>query len=79
MYYESRQSGLGVRFYQEVLRALDWIALHSATPRLRRGHRRVNLPVFPYYIAYLEGPETIEVFAVAHAHRLPDFWRRRKN
>jgi hypothetical protein len=35
-----------------VIGCLDWIAEHPTLPRLRRDHRRVNLKVFPFYVAY---------------------------
>ena len=36
------------------------------------GYRRVNCPVFPYFIAYIVRSETIVIIAVAHSHRKPD-------
>jgi hypothetical protein len=51
-YYESKESGLGIRFRDEVAATLDWILRHPELPRLRpRGYRRVNLRVFPHYVA----------------------------
>jgi hypothetical protein len=38
------------------------------------GYRRVNCPVFPYFIAYIIRRETIVIVAVAHSHRKPDYW-----
>jgi plasmid stabilization system protein ParE len=43
------------------------------------GYRRVNCPVFPYYIAYVIRGDRIVVMAVAHAHRRPGYWRDRLN
>jgi hypothetical protein len=37
-----------------------------------------NCPVFPYFVAYKVIQQTIVVFAVAHAHREPDYWKNRK-
>lgn len=51
-YFEHQQSGLGQRFRDEVDRHVLWIAEHAELPRLRPGgYRRVNLKVFPYYVA----------------------------
>jgi hypothetical protein len=53
-YYESRESGLGIRFRDEVAAVVDWILGHPEIPRLRkRGYRRVNLRVFPHFVAYV--------------------------
>ena len=74
-YYSDKQSGLGQRFRDEVDRHIHWIAEHAELPRLRPGgYRRVNLRVFPHYIAYVQLGETIWVLAIAHAHREPEYW-----
>jgi plasmid stabilization system protein ParE len=73
--YESIESGLGVRLKEEVRSATDWISGHPELPRVRsNGHRRVNLRIFPYYIAFLIHAEEIWVLAVAHSARLPEYW-----
>ncbi len=76
-YYEAQQAGLGQRFYQEVLSHLDWIASNPNVPRLRRNYRRVNLKVFPYYIAYVAEGDLVWVLAVAHGSRKPGYWKNR--
>ncbi len=76
-YYDALQPGLGERFYREVITCLDWIAANPTLPRLRRDHRRVNLRVFPFYIAYVEEGDSVWVLAVAHGYRRPGYWRRR--
>ncbi len=35
-YYDERESGLGQRFYREVIGRLDWISLNPLIPRLRK-------------------------------------------
>lgn len=74
-YYESRESGLGSRFRDEVVAAVDWISRFPQAPRLRpKGYRRVNLRVFPHYVAYIVRGDTIWIVAIAHGHRRPEFW-----
>ena len=41
------------------------------------GYRRVNLPGFPYYVAYFIRGERILVAAVGHGSRHPNYWKRR--
>jgi plasmid stabilization system protein ParE len=78
-YYSDKQSGLGQRFRDEVDRYIRWIAEHTEIPRLRLGgYRRVNLRVFPHYIAYVQFGQTIWILAIAHAHREPEYWIDRK-
>lgn len=74
-YYESKESGLGVRFRNEVGQIVDWISLNPEVPRVRsHGYRRVNLPVFPHFVAYVIRSEVIWIAAIAHAHRRPEHW-----
>ena len=73
--YESIESGLGVRLKQDVKNAVAWIADHAELPGLRpKGDRRVNLKVFPYYIAYIIHSDVIWILAIAHSARRPEYW-----
>jgi hypothetical protein len=74
-YYEGEQAGLGERLWLEVENNLHWIAGNATIPRLRHGdYRRVNLKVFPYYIAYALRSEAVVVLAIANAYREPEYW-----
>ena len=76
--YEDIESGLGVRFRQEVQATAAWIENHPELPNLRpNGYRRVNLKVFPYYVAYMIHSEIIWILAIAHSARRPDYWIQR--
>ncbi len=75
VYLEEEEPGLGVRFRAELAAHVEWIVQNPTIPRLRDGaYRRVNLQVFPYYVAYLIKNETIWILAIAHGHRRPDYW-----
>lgn len=79
VHYDDKQPGLGQRFRDEVDRHIRWIARHAESPRLRPGgYKRVNLKIFPHYIAYVQMGETIWILAIAHGHREPDYWIDRK-
>ena len=74
-YYEEIEYGLGVRLKEQVWTVLTWIAENPELPRLRAaGHRRVNLRVFPYYLAYAIWEEEIWILGVAHSARRPEYW-----
>jgi len=78
-HYDDKQPGLGQRFRDEVDGHVQWIVGHPEIPRLRSGgYRRVNLKIFPHYIAYLQLGETVWVLAIAHGHREPEYWINRK-
>lgn len=76
-YFEIKEPGLGTRFYEEVFDYLDWIATNPVVARLRKNYRRVNLKVFPFYVAYVIEDDLIWVLAVAHANKLPGYWTHR--
>lgn len=77
-FYERQVSGLGVRFRQEIESACVAIVRQPLLWRERPGGlRRINLPGFPFYIAYFIRNERILVAAVAHSSRHPDYWKRR--
>ena len=75
LWYESKEPGLGIRFRTEVQRVVRRASEDPTLWRMREGgYRRVNCPVFPYFIAYIIRRETIVIIAVAHSHRKPDYW-----
>ena len=77
-YYEKKEKNLGKRFRDEVRVVCSAILEHPVIWRERLdGFRRVNLPVFPYYIAYFIRGDTILIAAVAHSSRHPDYWKHR--
>jgi plasmid stabilization system protein ParE len=74
-YYEGELNGLGQRFWDEVDQHIVWIAENPEVPRLRDGgYRRVNLSVFPYYIAYIVRDPVIWILSIAHGRSLPEYW-----
>jgi toxin ParE1/3/4 len=78
LYYESRQTGLGLRFREEVAFVVRRIAFNPyAWSEREGGYRRVNCPVFPYYLAYIIRGENLVIVAVAHARRKPGYWKTR--
>ena len=77
--YEAIESDLGVRLKQEVRAAIAWIAENAELPRARpKGYRRVNLKVFPFYVAYMIWNDTLWVLAIAHNARRPEYWITRR-
>ncbi len=79
-YYEEQQAGLGLRLKDEIDQHVNWILGNSTVPRIcRGGYRRVNLKVFPFYIAYMICEDTLWILAIAHGHRKPEYWIKRKN
>lgn len=78
LWYESKEQGIGKRFRDEVAHVINRIAEDPHLWREREGgYRRVNCPVFPYFIAYFIRGQKIIVAAVAHGHRKPGYWKSR--
>ena len=78
-FYERQVPGLGVRFRAEVeIVCADIVRQPLLWNERSDGHRRVNLPGFPYYVAYFIRGDRIIVAAVGHAARHPDYWKRRE-
>jgi plasmid stabilization system protein ParE len=74
-YYEGQLAGLGKRFWSEVDQHISWIAENPEVPRARDGgYRRVNLRLFPYYVAYIVRDPIIWILSIAHGHSLPEYW-----
>jgi hypothetical protein len=77
--YEEVEAGLGRRLKEEVRAAILWIQTNPLLPRIRpKGYRRVNLKVFPFYVAYFIWRDRIWILAVAHGRRRPEYWIKRK-
>ncbi len=78
LWYESKEIGLGKRFRNEVAGVIDSIAANPLLWRERAGgYRRVNCPVFPYYVPYFIRVDKIIIAAIAHDRRKPGYWRKR--
>ena len=74
-YYEAERPGLGDHLWQELQISIRWILSNPTVPRLRLGdYRRVNLHVFPYYIAYAIRGESVVMLAIGHTARRPEYW-----
>ena len=78
LWYEAKESGLGRRLRDDVAHVVSRIAEDPMLWREREGgYRRVNCPVFPYFVAYLIRGQKIIIVALAHGHRKPEYWRSR--
>jgi toxin ParE1/3/4 len=76
--YEAKVPGLGARFRHEVEEACSAIVQHPLLWKLREeGWGRVNLPGFPYYLAFIIRDDVALIVAVSHHARQPDYWKTR--
>lgn len=74
-FYESRQSGLGDSFIDEIEKAVQDIEQRPYRWPVSRGIvRRCLVPKFPYAVLYLIHHEEIIVVAIMHLSRAPGYW-----
>jgi plasmid stabilization system protein ParE len=78
-YYEERRRGLGQRYHSAMLRAIGKACRSAHRFRIVRSPnlRKISLQGFPLAIIYREVEGTIQVLAVAHYRRDPNYWSRR--
>jgi len=79
-WYENRQPGLGQKFIQEVVAAIDALPAHPFIYRIRNkrlGARWAFPNHFPYRIVYCVREDFITIAAVIHAARHDRHWKDR--
>jgi plasmid stabilization system protein ParE len=81
-WYETERTGLGVRFTEAIYEAIDLLADNALLYRIKlRRHRhevRWTFPKgFPFRVMYYVEGLVVRVFAVFHAKRDDQEWKRR--
>jgi len=74
-FYDRSLEGLGERFRMVVWNAISILEeFPQIGAEIRPGVRRMLLREFPYKLIYVVSEESLQVLAVAHAHRRPEYW-----
>ena len=77
-WYLERSELAAARFIDEIQIALVAIGRNPHRwPLGRRSTRKFILPNFPFSLIYRELPSKIEIVAIAHGKRRPDYWKDR--
>jgi toxin ParE1/3/4 len=77
-YYKECQSGLEVRFSEEIYVTIDRISEHPyAWTKIDAKTMRCLTNKFPYGILYRISENEIQIIAVMHLHRKPSYWKDR--
>jgi len=79
-WYESRRSGLGAEFFDEVAATVSRIEINPeiGTTISNDGQtRRALVARFPYQVVYRLRPTEIVIAAIAHLKRRPGYWKNR--
>jgi len=78
LFYESRVTGLGVHFIQEVEHATRLLQEHPELGQLVEDRfRHLVLQRFPFTLIYAIESGRVWIMAVAHQHQRPGYWRER--
>ena len=75
-YFESRRTGLGASYLAEfeVLMEAVCKAPHRYPIEVKPDIRRSRMKRFPFTVLYREKSGSIQVLAVAHNRRRPNYW-----
>ena len=74
-YYEQQEKGLGKKFSNDIQTSINRIKnFPNSYQKVSNQIRRCTLHRFPYNILYLFEEDTILIIAIAHQHRIPDYW-----
>lgn len=78
-YYEERSAGLGRRYHSAAMHAIGSAVEAPHRYKLVRSPdlRHVRLRGFPFTIIYREARGIVQVLAVAHHRRHPNYWATR--
>ena len=78
-WYEAQQCGLGKRLLHAIEDAIGRIVLNPEIFQLvDKDVRRCLTRPFPFGVLFRSGPELIEILAVMHLHREPEYWKHRR-
>ncbi len=80
LFYESRLRGLGMRFAVSVEETVQRIVdSPAAGAPLGVEYRTRIVAGFPFSVIYRAWEDHVFVVAIAHQHRRPGYWRRRRD
>jgi len=77
-YYEGQQPGLGKKFSIALQDGLAHIQNQPQLyPRIEVSCQRALLSHFPYGVIFRERKDEVQIIAVMHLRRAPDYWKKR--
>jgi toxin ParE1/3/4 len=75
-YYEEQGAGLGRRYHEATVQAIGKAVAAPQRFRISRppNIRKISLQGFKFWVIYREISGRIQVLAIAHYRRHPDYW-----
>ena len=75
-WYEAQRKGLGAEFVQAVDEAIGQVLVDPESwPAIDAEFRRCRVHRFPFDVVFNIQKNEVLIFAVAHHHRKPNYWR----
>ena len=76
---ESRRTGLGALYLPDFETTMVRVCKHPDRYRIeiKPDIRRVRLARFPYSVIYRSADNLVQILAVAHLRRRPQYWQQR--
>ena len=79
-YHDGERAGLGRELAEEIEQAIRLIAERPmAGTDIGKGERKFTVDRFRYNVIYRIEDETLNVLAVGHHRRKPNYWRKRRD
>ncbi len=77
-FYNKQQAGLEKRFIEDLEDGIERICAHPLRYKIVEGAvRKHRLEHFPYLLIYQVQNEQVEIIALMHLRREPDYWKKR--
>ncbi|MGH9747288.1 MAG: type II toxin-antitoxin system RelE/ParE family toxin [Candidatus Acidiferrales bacterium] len=77
-WYRERSRRAAARFVTDLFDVIDRVVgAPLRWPLHGRGTRKAKLPCFPFLVIYRTSDTAVEILAVAHCRRRPNYWRDR--
>jgi toxin ParE1/3/4 len=75
-YYEERRAGLGRRYHLAMLQAIRVACTNPRRFKIIRppNLRKASLRGFPFAVVYRDVDSMVQVLAIAHHRRAPNYW-----
>jgi toxin ParE1/3/4 len=79
--YDAELPGLGDGLWRDIQAVIELISeypsIGKVIPRMRGKVRRITLSHFPFFVIYRDRDHYLEIVALAHTSRRPNYWRSR--
>jgi len=77
-FYNKQQAGLEKRFIEDLEDGIEKVCAHPLRYKVVEGDvRKCRLEHFPYLLIYQVQSEQVEIIALMHLRKQPDYWKNR--